>query len=94
MARIPHINESLAQQITNFMQTLRKQDFSKKPGISETLDWAEALLKLHKDVLDDETVEKTLGFILKYREDIQKFRTNIWTDSAKREPFGVPNPNS
>jgi MoxR-like ATPase len=84
-ARIPDIEESLAKKITNFMQNIRQQDLMKKPGISETLDWAEALLKLHKDALDEETVEQTLGCILKYREDILKFRTSIWTDAPTRE---------
>jgi MoxR-like ATPase len=84
-ARIPRVEESLAKQITNFMQNIRRQDLMKKPGISETLDWAEALLRLHKDILDEETVEQTLGCILKYREDILRFRTSIWKDSATRE---------
>jgi len=84
-ARVPDIEESLAQQVTNFMQNIRQQDLMKKPGVSETLDWAEALLHLHKDVLDEETVKQTLGCILKYREDILKFRTSIWEDSATRE---------
>jgi predicted component of type VI protein secretion system len=57
------------------------------PGISETLDWAEALLKLHRDVLDQETVEQTLGCILKYREDIQKFKSTVWADPHEREPL-------
>lgn len=83
--RIPHIQESLATQVTNFMQNIRQQDLMKKPGISETLDWAESLLQLNRDVLDEETVEGTLGCILKYREDIQKFRSNIWSDADKRE---------
>ena len=84
-ARVPHVEESLAKQITNFMQNIRRQDLMKKPGVSETLDWAEALLRLCKNTLDEETVEQTLGCILKYREDILKFRRGIWTDSAQRE---------
>ena len=59
----------------------------KRPGISETLDWAEALLKLNRKVLDPDTIENTLGCILKYREDIQTFKTNIWTDTNKRSRF-------
>ena len=83
-ARIPDIEESLAKKITNFMQNIRQQDLMKKPGISETLDWAEALVKLHRNILDEETVEQTLGCILKYREDIQKFQSNIWPNPEKR----------
>jgi len=83
-ARIPRIEESLACQIAGFMQTIRREDLMKKPGISETLDWAEALLKLNRGVLNEQSVEQTLGCILKYREDIQKFRSHIWTDPSKR----------
>ena len=82
--RIPRIEESLAGQVAGFMQTIRRENLMKKPGISETLDWAEALLKLNQGVLDQQIVEQTLGCILKYREDIQKFRSSIWTDPDKR----------
>ncbi len=49
-------------------------DFYKKPGIAETLDWATALLALHKDALDHDTVEATLGCIFKYNEDVEKVK--------------------
>jgi MoxR-like ATPase len=83
-ARIPGIEESLAEQVAGFMQTIRKEDLMKKPGVSESLDWAEALIKLNQGVLDQQIVEQTLGCILKYREDIQKFRSSIWADPDKR----------
>ncbi|MDP2645478.1 MAG: MoxR family ATPase [Desulfobacterales bacterium] len=82
--RVPNIEESLAHQIAIFMQNIRKEDFMKKPGISETLDWAEALIKLNRRTIDDQAVEQTLGCILKYREDIEKFKTNLWADDQKR----------
>jgi MoxR-like ATPase len=85
--RITEIEQSLAQQVAFFMQNIRQESLMKKPGISETLDWAEALLKLNRNVLDEATVEQTLGCILKYREDIQKFKTNIWTDPDTRNRF-------
>jgi MoxR-like ATPase len=83
-ARVPKLEKSLIHQIAIFMQNIRKEDMLKRPGVSETLDWAEALLKLHRRVLDEETVEQTLGCILKYREDIQNFKSNIWPNSEKR----------
>ncbi len=83
-ARIPKIEETLAVQIAGFMQAIRREDLMKKPGTSETLDWAEALLKLNQGVLNEAIVEQTLGCILKYREDIQKFRSTIWNDPDKR----------
>lgn len=83
-ARIPAVEESLVHQVAIFMQNIRREDLMKKPGISETLDWAQALLKLHRHVLDAEVVDQTLGCILKYREDIQKFRSDIWPDPDRR----------
>jgi MoxR-like ATPase len=83
-ARLPELAESLAHQVAIFMQNIRKADLLKHPGVSETLDWAAALLKLHCDVLDEATVEQTLGCIFKYREDIEKFKTSIWSDPQKR----------
>jgi MoxR-like ATPase len=86
-ARLPGTDEHLAGQVTNFMQSLRNEEFLKKPGISETLDWGEALIHLHKDHLDEETVEQTLGCILKYHEDIVRFNSEIWSDQEKRKQF-------
>ena len=83
-AKIPHIEAALSQQIAHFMQGLRQEELLKKPGISETLDWAEALIKLNIDLLDVEIVEQTLGCILKYREDIKQFKSNIWSDPQKQ----------
>jgi MoxR-like ATPase len=82
--RVPHLQKSLTHQVAIFMQNIRQENLLKKPGISETLDWAEALLQLHRSVLDEDTVEQTLGCILKYREDIVKFQSSIWSDPAKR----------
>jgi MoxR-like ATPase len=83
-ARVPKLKESLIHQIAIFMQNIRREDLMKRPGVSETLDWAEALLKLNRRVLDEETVEQTLGCIFKYREDIQNFKSNIWPNPEKR----------
>jgi MoxR-like ATPase len=83
-ARVPQLEGSLVHQMAIFMQNIRKEDLLKKPGVSETLDWAEALLQLHRNVLNEETVEQTLGCILKYREDIQKFKSDVWPNAEKR----------
>ena len=73
-AKVPEINERLAGQICTLMQQLRQEDFYKKPGIAETLDWGAALMALHRDELDAATVEETLGCIFKYNDDIEAFR--------------------
>ncbi|OGP66587.1 MAG: ATPase [Deltaproteobacteria bacterium RBG_13_53_10] len=72
--KVPAIKETLAEQICQFMQTVRGKDFYKKPGIAETLDWANALIHLHKDHLDRSAVEETLGCILKHFEDVKKMK--------------------
>ena len=73
MTRLPGIGEGLARQITHFMQKIRKVDFLKKPGISETLDWARALMVMEKKNLDEAAVRETIGCILKYQDDIRAF---------------------
>jgi len=77
LTRVPEVEEKLAQQVCSLMQRIREMDFLKKPGIAETLDWAEALVALNKDSIDKETFEETLGCFLKYREDMDKFREVI-----------------
>ncbi len=71
--KVPGIKEKLAEQVCTFMQLLREEDFYKKPGVSETLDWAMALISLHKDGLDEETLRTTLGCLFKNNEDMNKF---------------------
>lgn len=72
--RMPDIEPRLAAQVCRFMETLRRQDFYKRPGIAETLDWARALLALGLTELDTASIEATLGCILKYRGDCEKVR--------------------
>jgi MoxR-like ATPase len=73
-AKVRGINERLAGQICALMQQLRQEDFYKKPGIAETIDWGAALMALHRDELDASAVEETLGCIFKYNDDIEAFR--------------------
>jgi len=73
-AKIPGIQQALAEQICSFMQKLRQINFYKRPGIAETLDWAQALLHLNQAGLVPETIRDTVGCILKYHEDVEKFK--------------------
>jgi MoxR-like ATPase len=68
-ARLPEIDERLAEQIARFMEFLRAQPFEKVPGVAESLDWALALVRLHKSALDERTLELTHGCILKVQRD-------------------------
>ena len=70
-AKVPGVSGALAEQVTAFVQELRTAELYKKAGVSETLDWAAALVALNRDELDVETVEETLGLLLKNQEDIQ-----------------------
>lgn len=72
IARIPDINEHLSHQVVAFVQALRKTDLFKAPGIAETIDWSSALMQLDKVSLDPQTVNNTLGILLKYQDDIAK----------------------
>jgi MoxR-like ATPase len=74
LKKVPEVQRGLAQQVCALMQKIRTMDLLKSPGIAETLDWAQALVALNKDALDEETIEQTLGCIMKYREDMDKFR--------------------
>jgi MoxR-like ATPase len=72
--RVPGIETSLAAAITSVMQTLRRIDFYKRPGVAETLDWSRALLGLGIDELVPEVMDDTAGIILKYHDDIERLR--------------------
>ena len=68
-ARVPGLSDRLAQQIAQMMQVLRGLSLQKAPGVAESLDWAMALMSLHRDHLDARAVEQTLGCVLKVHED-------------------------
>ena len=70
--RAPHLAEALAEQVVAFVQRLRTADLFKLPGVAETIDWAQALSALDRVALDPETVDATLGVLLKYQDDIEK----------------------
>ncbi len=70
--RLPELNKKLSQQIVAFVQALRHEDFYKKPGVAETLDWAASLMALNATSLDVGTIEHSLGALLKYQDDVLK----------------------
>jgi hypothetical protein len=71
---VPGIPERLAAQAAAFVQGLRRLDLAKPPGVAETIDWAQALAALGHSELDAQTVEETLGSVLKYYEDFAAIR--------------------
>ena len=82
--KIPNINDTLAEQLCDMMHRWRQGDFYKKPGIAETLDWGMALLALGKTQLDDEVIEKTLGCVFKYQDDIHRARAVEMNDTDRQ----------
>jgi MoxR-like ATPase len=68
-ARVPGLAERLANQIAALMQVLRGLSLQKAPGVAESLDWAMALVRLHRDHLDMHILAETMGCILKVHED-------------------------
>ena len=73
-AKAPGVAETLAAQVVAFVQRLRGEDLFKLPGVAETIDWAQALTYLNQRELTSETVDSTLGVLLKYQDDIAKVR--------------------
>jgi len=71
-AKVPGIAERLSREIVHFVQSLRREDLFKAPGVAETLDWASALSELDAVALDPATVSDTLGVLLKYQDDIAR----------------------
>jgi MoxR-like ATPase len=71
-ARVPEVGTKLRADLVRMMQALRKLDLKKSPSISETLDWARALLALNAKELDRDIVNQTLNVILKYEGDVRK----------------------
>ncbi len=73
-AKLPGADERLSREVVAVVQELRSRDLFKLPGVAETLDWTSALMELDKLTLDPETVDNTLGVLLKYQDDIAKIQ--------------------
>jgi len=73
-AKVPEAPAVLAQQVTAFIQELRRVDLYKVPGVAETLDWIAALLALDQRALEPQVVDDTLGVILKYQDDVSRIK--------------------
>ena len=72
--KAPQAAEALTREIVRFVQALRGIDLFKLPGVAETIDWANAMVALDQLALDPQTVNDTLGVLLKYQDDIERVR--------------------
>ena len=73
-SKVPAASQTLAGQVTAFVQELRGMELYKVPGVAETLDWTAALVSLNEHELRPEVIDDTLGIMLKYHEDVQAVR--------------------
>lgn len=72
--KVPEAGDTLAREVSGFVQELRRGELFKLPGIAETLDWTAALVALGQRALDPAVVDDTLGVLLKYQDDVAKIR--------------------
>ena len=76
-SQVPGINDNLRNQLVAFVESLRAMALKKVPAISETIDWARALLLLNVEQLDKQWVEDTLNLLLKFQDDIEVVKPEL-----------------
>jgi MoxR-like ATPase len=83
--KVPDISAQLTNQVVTAVQYLRgEMELFKPPGAAETLDWARALKIMDVDQLDEDTINKTLGVLLKYHDDVQRIRGELAHELAQQ----------
>jgi len=70
-SQVPEINEALRKNLVSFVNELRELSLKKAPAVSETIDWARALLLLNVTALDEPWLKDTLNLLLKFQEDVE-----------------------
>lgn len=75
--KVPDAGASLRGELVQLIQNVRALELKKKPGMSESLDWARAMVLLNQDTLSRDIVEKTLNIILKHQEDIGRAKKEV-----------------
>jgi MoxR-like ATPase len=95
--KVPDAGAELVQDLVEMMHKLRELDLKKTPSISETLDWARALLALNASELDEDVVNQTFNVILKYEGDVRKAESELSKllqkkagEGAAQAPAGAP----
>ena len=83
---VPELNARTAQQAVEMVQNLRTMDLKKQPSISETIDWAKALVMLNASQLDRTVLETTLTVLLKHESDVQKARQMLNRGDERDHP--------
>jgi MoxR-like ATPase len=88
LTKVPGVTETLADEITRIVRSIRQLELKKSPSVSETIDWARTLVLLGKDHVDAETAVGTINILLKYQSDIAKATKELAADpqAAGRPP--------
>ncbi len=89
LTKLPDITDSLADQVSRIVRSIRQLELKKAPSVSETLDWARTLLLLGVDSVDEKDAIETLNILLKYQSDIARATKELSGDTGQRRP-GVP----
>jgi len=82
--KVPEVGERLARQVVSAVQRIRGMELRKAPSISESLDWARALVILNADRLDAALVESTLTLVVKHERDLERVKASL--DKVLAEP--------
>jgi MoxR-like ATPase len=95
--KVPDLNIKLAQQAVQVVHKLRTFDLKKNPSVSETIDWAKALVALNAEHMDEETLNNTLTVLLKHESDVQRARQGMQgrtgattVDPSDVDPYNNP----
>lgn len=72
LSRVPGISTALAESVTSFVSSIRELDLKKLPSVSETIDWASALVQFGASEVDESIAKSTLNVLVKYRSDMVK----------------------
>jgi MoxR-like ATPase len=91
--KVPDLSPNLARQAVELVQRLRRLDLKKHPSVSETLDWARALVLLNAKALDPKTLDNTLSLLLKHEADLQRARRGLGRDETARGGSEPPTPD-
>ncbi len=87
--KVPELSPKLARQAVELVQRLRTMDLRKSPSVSETLDWAKALVALNASALDQQTLETTLSVLLKHEADLQRARQQFFAPPSRDQRSGT-----
>lgn len=82
--RVPGADDTISRQIVTYVQLLREVELYKPPGVSETIDWVQALAQLGVDRLERSILEATSGVVLKYEDDIRRFKNDLLDELLRK----------